>query len=142
MYNDNFRPISISQLAICTKNIIVEKLKTRQKYGNIMNFTCQMLQYIKPNLLFLAVCLFVILLLLKISFRMPYRSSKKSHHSQSNRVLIFSGEIITNKTYNCTCKCACNRSDGVNQSNSTTFFTVPFFVIFPTSYIIYEKSKT
>ena len=46
MYNDNFRVISISQLAICTKNIIVEKLKTRQKYGNIMNFTCQMLQYI------------------------------------------------------------------------------------------------
>ena len=29
-----------------------------------------------------------------------FRSSKKSHHSQSYRVLIFSGEIITNKTWN------------------------------------------
>ena len=43
---------------------------------------------------------FVILLVLKISFRTPFRSYKKSHHSQSYRVLIFSGEIIT-KNVNC-----------------------------------------
>ena len=98
-YNDNFRPISISQLPICIKDIIVEKLKTRHKYDHIVKiFTCLVLQYIKPHLFFLAVRLFVILLPLKISFRLSFRSSKKIHHSQSYCTLIFCGEIITNKT--------------------------------------------
>ena len=60
-------------------------------------FTCQVLQQIKPYIFFLALRLFVILLLLKISFSWLFRSSKKSHHSQSYCVLIFSGEIITKK---------------------------------------------
>ena len=60
MYNDNYRPISISQHAIRIKNVIVEKFKTWQKYGNIVKiFTCKVLQYIKPYTFFLAVCLFV-----------------------------------------------------------------------------------
>ena len=110
------------------------------------------MQSIKAHLFFHSDRLFVFLILLKISFPMPFRSSKKSHHSQSYRVLIFSGEIITNKTQNhgkCaaqfhistkrTCKCASYLGDGVKLSNSTTFFTAQFFIIFRTSYIIYRK---
>ena len=85
---------------------------------------------------------------------MPYRLSRKSNHSQSYRVLFLSGEIITKKRKtmvnarrdcnvrrNCTCKCAGNRSDGLKSAISTSCFTGLFCVNFPTSYVIYEKSK-
>ena len=32
MYNDTFRPINISELAMCIKNTIVEKTKILQKF--------------------------------------------------------------------------------------------------------------
>ena len=85
---------------------------------------------------------------------MPFQSSKKSNHSQSYRVLIFSGEIITNKTYNhgeCaarfhiptkrTCKCASYLSDGVKLSNSTTFLQYYFSLFFQLSTLFIKNQR-